>query len=1060
MGGWGRLVTYAIIFLWKRRWSVLEGYGTRPRLRGPSPEMLTDCDGDGPWNALLSCCARWKLDVKVTGGRRPFSEPLPSALAPSPVHCPVNWSRSFYLQNTKRRRPSQNIHPPSIHHQTPPRRISRDSALPPPVVCLATTACSVASQASVVLAPLFQSPSSCPLLLPGINRGGMNTSLTAYTHLESLLLFQSLHAHGLDPQVFSNISELLKTNPHITQNPTFQSGRLSPDALRNFYLHKLKEEIRSEQAQQNDDSSAAPNGKNSRKRKAPSPTLPTVQESAQHLHLIPKLVNKLYARYRSAIAEEIKRDEDQYEALQRELQGINRGLYDEQLIKNANAHSKPAPRSPQPPKHSQSLPQQNAAPLKTSPVSESAPVAPPPARVPTDGLQQQQQQQQQPPSPKPSTLPPVQNGPSQPDQNTKAASNTPRNKKQQSAVNVPTSQPALVPGPAPLQQNRPPSQPPVQPQMYTAPHPPIVGPTGSPFLHRPPYTQTQNQAQTQTAPPQGSPQPHTQGPPSHPPHLQPQPIQPFGPHYPPPHGTPSQYSPTHGRFSGSPSVQTPQQHRNFPPYSGHLPYHPQSHQSGQPPPQGGFMLPPFQVSPQDPSRAHQQPALPPHYPPVSTPVNARQTARATPQSSNAGRPNPPLHPLVTQQRHSLSTPTGMRTPISAFSTPRSAKSTIKGSARAWATPVQVPRPTVDDIDDFVAPQTISRDEPSQPDQPKAKPTRKSRAKGKAKEKEQEKDAETESKPEAGPEAEAEQAPEETVPEMETRQGRSRRKAPARKPRPGSIASSHAGNSTRERSRSHSILSHTETVAADNESQLGDRVKSERGNSIDVIEEDAASTPQMTTRRRGGTQSVQQATNKRKRNGREPTPEEADEESHTPGIPRTVIAPRQFSRMCAPLMQDISSHKHASIFTTAVRAKDAEGYYEIIKRPTDLKTIQKGIAAGAKQVAAAVSGDTPAGSPGGGGAIVELPMNVDNIPPKAILNSGQLEKELMRMFVNAVMFNPGEEGVVEDARETFESVQQAVSAWRSIERGSGRMEVEETPPVQDEDVPTASKRRKL
>lgn len=298
-------------------------------------------------------------------------------------------------------------------------------------------------------------------------------------------------------------------------------------------------------------------------------------------------------------------------------------------------------------------------------------------------------------------------------------------------------------------------------------------------------------------------------------------------------------------------------------------------------------------------------------------------------------------------------------------------------------------------------------------------------------------------------------PEETAPEMETRQGRSRRKAPTRKARPGSIASSHAGTSARERSRSQSVISHTETVAADSESQSGDRVKSERGNSIDVIAEDVVSTPHMTTRRRGG----QQTTNKRKRHGREPTPEETEDRSHTPGLPKTVVAPRQFTSMCRPVMDVISSHKHASIFTTAVRAKDAEGYYEIIKRPTDLKTIQKGIAAGTKQVAAAASGDTPIGSPGGGGAVVELPMTIDNIPPKAILNSGQLEKEIMRMFVNASMFNPGEEGVVEDARDMFESVQQTLSAWRSIERGKGRVEVEETPPVED-DVPTASKRRKL
>lgn len=159
------------------------------------------------------------------------------------------------------------------------------------------------------------------------------------------------------------------------------------------------------------------------------------------------------------------------------------------------------------------------------------------------------------------------------------------------------------------------------------------------------------------------------------------------------------------------------------------------------------------------------------------------------------------------------------------------------------------------------------------------------------------------------------------------------------------------------------------------------------------------------------------------------------------------------------MNDIQSHKHASTFGTAVRAKDAEGYYDIIKRPTDLKSIAKAIVHGGRQVAAAAT-DTPVGSPGGGGGMVELPITLDNIPPKSIVNAAQLEKELMRMFVNAVMFNPGEDGVVDDAREMFESVQRSVSTWRNVERGSGRTEVEDTPAAEEEEVQQTTKRRKV
>jgi hypothetical protein len=429
-----------------------------------------------------------------------------------------------------------------------------------------------------------------------------------------------------------------------------------------------------------------------------------------------------------------------------------------------------------------------------------------------------------------------------------------------------------------------------------------------------------------------------------------------------------------------------------------------------------------------------------------------------------------MHQLVTnaQRQSSFSTPPNLRTPFSAVSTPRSAKSVWKSAVKELPIP-SVERPVPLPIDDIVV-------EPAKPSQPKARAPRKSRAKGKAKESEPEPEPEIEKDQEEEREAEKEteneveqEAPpdvpdrsEEPVPEVETRQGRSRRKAPAKRRRLGSKASSQAGGSIQTRSRSPSIISHTETMA-DNESQAGYQVKSEPGLSNDVIDEDSAPTPSgPSTRRRGGpAQSL-----KRKRNLREASLAESEDQPVTPA-PRmpielgsqTVIAPRGFAKMCNPIMNDITSHKHSSIFTSAVKAKDAEGYYDIIKRPTDLKSIQKAIAAGAKIVNATAT-DTPAGSPGGGGSIVELPLTLDNVPPKAIVNSSQLEKELMRMFVNAVMFNAGEEGIVEDAKQMFETVEQSVSKWRSIKQSSGRLEVEETPPVQEEEQPTAAKRRKL
>ncbi|KAF1999165.1 hypothetical protein P154DRAFT_523560 [Amniculicola lignicola CBS 123094] len=896
----------------------------------------------------------------------------------------------------------------------------------------------------------------------------MNTSLTAYTPLESLLLFQSLAWHGVDSHIFSRISDQLKKNPHITAHERFESGRLSPDALRNFYLQLLTEEIRSEVQ----DGARNGDGQNgdvrvTRKRKAQSPSLPTVQEAAQQTHLIPGLVAKLYARYRTHITNQIRDDESRYDRLQKELDEIKQGHWDEKLRERANGKS-PAQRSPSLSKKSP-LPHQKPLPPSPSPLAAgregSRQKTPLRASTP-DGTRDEKpvveelQKPQLPTNGHSQTEAPLQSGPGP----------SPRKKQPVSSRRGAPSTAQPAPGTTPpLPQGQPPQA--LVPPPPAGLYPPNANYNGSPtHVHRSPY------------PPPSGPTPHPQalqGMPINPhaqahplpqgqPHSfhapppgtqnQPPPLHPHGgngaPQFPPPPGQPSPFSPTQQRFPGppgpfspgsqSPSVPTTQQQRNaYPPFPGQQPYpSPQQHGPvGQPPPQSGFMLPPFQVSPQDPARTQQQPL--PQFPQVTTPVHPRLLAPSTrggPGSAPGRSLPPPIHPPTYSARGSMSTPSGIRTPYSGQGTPRSAKTLWKATILQFPTPSTI-HPPVDPISDD--------DETPKESPPKAKTTRKSRAKPKAKEKEPERE------PEAIPDI-----VEETVPEMETRSGRPLRKVASRRARPGSIASSQADRSTRGRSRSQSVISHTETVAADNESQAGFRVKSERETSVDAMVEDIAPTPSgPSTRRRAGA-----ATGKRKR-ARESSPAESEDQPHTPGLQtsKIVIAPRHFSRMCNPIMNDIGSHKHASTFTTAVKAKDAEGYYEIIKRPTDLRSINKAVTVGAKVVAAHAL-DTPAGSPGGGGGMVELPPTQDTMPPKAIVNSAQLEKELMRMFVNAVMFNSGEEGVVEDAREMFESVQQSVSNWRSAERGRGRAEVEDTPgeegTVEESVEKVGSKRRKV
>ncbi|KAI9891966.1 MAG: hypothetical protein M1814_002161 [Vezdaea aestivalis] len=183
-------------------------------------------------------------------------------------------------------------------------------------------------------------------------------------------------------------------------------------------------------------------------------------------------------------------------------------------------------------------------------------------------------------------------------------------------------------------------------------------------------------------------------------------------------------------------------------------------------------------------------------------------------------------------------------------------------------------------------------------------------------------------------------------------------------------------------------------------------------------------------------------------------------------PSLVSTTKNFSRTTAPIMQTITGHRLASLFANPVKEKDAPGYSSMIYRPQDLKSIKAAITAGGRAVNALQgSSKDNVDSPVQGSSTpqknkeVMVPVTPDLVPPKAIVNSAQLEKEVMRMFANAVMFNQdpsrgfgptfGDQeqlgdndgegpqshyaeidgGVVTDTREMFEAVQGQLSTWR-------------------------------
>ena len=345
-------------------------------------------------------------------------------------------------------------------------------------------------------------------------------------------------------------------------------------------------------------------------------------------------------------------------------------------------------------------------------------------------------------------------------------------------------------------------------------------------------------------------------------------------------------------------------------------------------------------------------------------------------------------------------------------------------------------------------------------------------------------------------------------------------------RAGSTTSSAVPDSAAASTRSQSVLSHADELSMDTGTVKARKVKNEppatpAGLAGDEDSELAEPTPDETSRistrqRRGtlrgsettATESTGDTSKKRKRASRA-TPDDSNPHNNPsmtlPQLARSdyVLASRNFPRTSATIMNDVTAHKLASLFAKPLTEREAPGYKDLIYRPQDLKSIKSAISAGSRAVAAAADNysttvGTPAGeaagSPGQGAgtpsaaansknASLWIPKTVDVVPPRGIVNSAQLEKELMRMFANAVMFNPdtkrgfgpafrfgdgagadddddddgrngggagrgqevgdaegredGEDdgGVVRDTREMFTAVEKSVAAWRAAERAA-------------------------
>lgn len=125
-------------------------------------------------------------------------------------------------------------------------------------------------------------------------------------------------------------------------------------------------------------------------------------------------------------------------------------------------------------------------------------------------------------------------------------------------------------------------------------------------------------------------------------------------------------------------------------------------------------------------------------------------------------------------------------------------------------------------------------------------------------------------------------------------------------------------------------------------------------------------------------------------------------SATPPDAHKVLWSRGFHKVSASAMEQIVRHRSANMFAAPIREKDAPGYHKVILQPQDLKSIRAAIAHGnrsATQAAAALPGGDP------GHMLVWLPQMEELVPPRGIINTAQLDRELAHMFSNAIMYNP-------------------------------------------------------
>ncbi|ROV97779.1 hypothetical protein VPNG_08627 [Cytospora leucostoma] len=889
----------------------------------------------------------------------------------------------------------------------------------------------------------------------------------SYTPLESLLLLTWIRSHGLDAfeaTAFPKLSHDLINHDSVKQDPTYDASRLNPDSLQELFLHLLQEELKDEPVAQHDvapgDASLSPNSRK-RKRLSLAAHIKTLHEARQHAHRLPDAEAKLYTRYKERAAREIwerdqdlrKLEEEIRQLEQQERQAIEASNQRKSVSAAPSAAASPAgeacrPSSavqtvdaqrpaqqpngttgqpPLPPTPIQTAVPSNAGPLLPRQVSPMRPVGTPTAPqprvqspvVPSGPFTQGgvgAHGSPKPPNPPTPVLQPPQGFPPL----------SPHPGQTPLTVTQPTSDVLQRPDSAsksrPPSQHAPQTQVPVQgPLKWEPPYQPL------PVLQqqRPPHNipqfqppkgqqhqQHQQHPQHPQHPQQWSPQPPLQYPPPQP--LQPPHQQGYGQQQGPPAQRPILVAPQPGghappplqpapmrAHSGSPSPMQQQRLSQGPsPLHGHArpsqspyqhtqqvfqPPHPLPHQarfgpnvSSTPPPPSH---PPANQAPQQ----WQKPATPTQPLPPGLPQVQQPAASMPPLSSTTHVPpyNPsysqPPRPAAVSQ-HILPQPVG--TPSPGIRRPHSILPHIPttkalafhgplGSGTRWKATQPTPSTPGPSVGELASPAF----EPLSPVLQSV----------------------------SLPASSAQPSP--TRPSKPTDVDASGAKKLARRPR-----STQRGLDAREGSRQRRTSSVASARAANVETDPDTATKVKREEATPRPLEEAGDTTadeSVSGRHHPHSPRAARSAGKRKRQDSTTSDHWAAPEHRPrvppppPGIPTHVLWTRGFPRVSVSTLDQISGHKHANMFSHPIRERDAPGYKTIVLGPTDLKSIRAAITAGNKAAATAAAA-LPGGDPGT--SSVWLPISEELVPPRGIINSSHLERELVHMFSNAIMYN--------------------------------------------------------